>query len=126
MKLKIDNIERECQIMPAPNGTFADYGETFGFPTFVIFAPSIGKEVEYGDVVVCPIDCMNGGLEAATPATLYNELYINKFKEYIEYRVETWDRSERDAADYIISSMKRHNVIISSTVNEYYNKLITE
>ena len=80
MKIKINDIERECRIMPAPNGTFADYGETFGFPTFVIFAPVIGEEGSCGDVVVCPIECLDGGLEAATPAALYNELYINKFK----------------------------------------------
>lgn len=124
MKLVINDIERECTILPAPKGVFCVDEGILVFPQYIVIAQTVGEEKRYGSTLMCPIDHNNDGYIKIMPITLYDELNLYNFKRSIgEYIAFGYSDSDIDAAEYIYDSMCIHKVPIRSNVPEYINEL---
>ena len=124
MKIEIEGIERECEVVLAPKGSFCvfDVNEgIYGFPEFIIIAPAMtGKEKSCGNIVTCPVVCGNAGYENAHIDRVMTEIRLDDFKQlligyYKSYEVE----SISAVAIMVYDEFLRHGTIVSPELKYY-------
>ena len=126
MKIEIDKIERECQICTPQRGAFCIYDieeGCYGFPDLIAVAPAITeKERACGNIVVCPIQCGNGGYEMATPDTIHNYLSLATLRELIKGHMNVFEGDLEWSAELIIDDFQGHGTYIVKDAREYISK----
>lgn len=125
MMLIVDGVERECQICPAPQGTFCiiNYGEGgYFFPRFV----AVAREGE--PVVACPLISGHdrdvslfgcGGSDSLTVTDIDDELGLWMFKRLLVGSHLTFETTIEEAVRDIVSDFVLHGVILRPDVKDY-------
>lgn len=123
MKVKINGIEREVQIVQAPKGAFCclEGLASPSFPLFVCFCEAItDEETNCGDILICPIFDFNLGYSCVSAEEVKIEVYlcdlILLLKNYCSVYGEV---PLRKAVKCIMDDFKSHGTIISEGVNNY-------
>lgn len=125
MRIVINKIERECEILPAPPNSFWVSKGLYGFPIYVAIAPAITEhEKSCGNIVTCPICCTNGGYDSAEPAEIHNYLSMLVFCSLIETHLRLGIYDERpDAALYIQLAFEAHGIKMDDEVVKFVKEL---
>ena len=121
MKIEINGIKREVQIMPAPSKCFCIFEEccTPSYPIYVGICEAITKEeVECGNILICPIFSNNGGYENVYPGLVKNEVLSNDILTLYKNRrmYYKYDDSEEEMLSDIIECFEMHDFKISDRV----------
>lgn len=124
MKIRINKIERDCKILPAPSNSFFIDNDYYGFPSYVIIAPAITEEeLRYGDILVCPVVCHNG-YERIYPYTIDNYLSLFQFERLVEdYYKEGYCDNKKEGSEWLLEDFQNHGVKIDKRIKEYVNNL---
>ena len=126
MKLEINGIKREVQIIQAPQGSFC-YDDTgiINFPLFVAICEPTEEELSWGDVLVCPIFDGNGGYAGITVNEVKNELWPFDLKRLIRGYAERRESDNlKEAVEDIMGMFEMHKTPISLSVREYVNDVM--
>lgn len=123
MKIEINGIKREVQIMPAPSKCFCIFEEccTPSYPIYVGICEAITKEeVECGNILICPICSNNGGYEdVSAPAEVKNNVgvydIVTLYKNNRIYGGYDSD-SKEDLLSYIIEDFEANGFKITDNV----------
>ena len=120
MKIEINQIEREVEILPAPKGTFfIDEGLCFPvYPNFVAFCTPIDGERNYGNILVCPIS-----FSSCYEAELLNEFGLEELKILTRTAVKDFDYDIVTYVNDLTTDLLNHKIIISSWCYEAINKI---
>lgn len=125
MKIVIDKIERECQVLLAPKGAFCiwDIDEgSFGFPEFVVIAPAITpEETMCGNIITCPVNCTDDrGYEEAEIGEISTEIELCVFKELVlGYWLEMECDTIETAAICLYERFLQHGTAIDYDLKSY-------
>lgn len=134
MKLEINGIKREVQIVQAPQGSFC-CSEGFGLPAFPLFVclceAITEKETPYGKVLVCPIFDSNGGYGSIEVDEVKNELRLSDLKKLITNYTDIYEFDTlKDVVREIMYMFELHRTPVLQTTKEYIqdvmNGIITE
>jgi len=124
MKIEINEIERDCEVIIAPKGAFYIWDRDEGgvsFPQFVIIAPALTtEEKKYGTIVTCPVTSCNGGYESADISEIETEICLYPFKELVIgcYKTFLYDSIIKTAVD-MYDRFLLHGTIISKELKSY-------
>ena len=128
MKLKINDIEREVQIVQAPQGAFCCLDELAlpSFPLFVGLCKAItDKETPYGEVLVCPIFDNNEGYASINVDEVKNELYVSDLKKLIRnYSVNFEYDSLKEIVESIMYDFNIHKTPITIGARKFIEKVM--
>lgn len=115
MKIRIDDIERDCVIMPAPPKSFYIMPQDglYGFPLYVAISSDLTEyEASCGDIIVAPINCGNYGVEPVASAEIHTFLYVGYFAKLAEnYFKEGYvDTTLKEAAEFLLQDFIAHDI----------------
>ena len=129
MKIKVNGIKREVQIMQAPQGSFycdKDSEEPL-FPIYIGMCEPITEDEEsYGNVLVFPIDGgYNGGYECTDPQWIMNDVMIGVLEKLIvNYAFENKCDNLKEAVERIMDLFEIHKTPIRLNVREYVDDVM--
>lgn len=123
MKLEINGIKREVQIVQAPQGSFCCL-EGLGLPAFPLFVclceAITEKETPYGKVLVCPIFDNNGGYGSIEVDEVKNELCPSDLKRLIINYTNSYEFDNlKDVLREIMYMFEIHKTPILQITKEY-------
>lgn len=126
MKLEIDGIKREVQIIQAPQGSFCyDEDGLINFPLFVAICEPTEEELSWGDVLVCPIFDGNGGYAGITVNEVKNELWPFDLKRLIKGYAERRESDNlKEVVEEIMGMFEMHKTPISLSAREYVSDVM--
>ena len=128
MKLKINDIEREVQIVQAPQGAFCCLDELAypAFPLFVGLCKAITKEeTSYGDILMFPIFDGNFGYASISVDDVKNELELSDLKQFIKnYTVNYEYTSLKEVVEEIMYYFEIHKTPISKMAHDYVKRVM--
>lgn len=134
MKLGINGIKREVQIVQAPQGSFCCL-EGLGLPAFPLFVglceAITEEETPYGEVLVCPIFDAKGGYSSINVDEIKNELHLSDLKKLIINYANNYEfDSLKEIVEEIMYLFKIHKTPILHITEQYVqdvmNEVITE
>lgn len=128
MKLEINGIEREVQIVQVPQGAFCCLDE-LAFPSFPLFVglckAITDKETPYGKILICPIFDCNGGYASINVDEVKNELELSDLKQFIKnYAVNFEFTSLKDVVEDIMYYFEIHKTPISKMARDYVKRVM--
>lgn len=128
MKLKINDIEREVQIVQAPQGAFCCLDE-LAFPSFPLFVglckAITDKETPYGEILICPIFDCNGGYASINVDEVKNELELSDLEQFIKnYTVNFEFTSLKEVVEDIMYYFEIHKTPISKMARDYVKRVM--
>lgn len=128
MKLEINGIEREVQIVQAPQGAFCCLDE-LAFPSFPLFVglckAITDKETPYGEILTCPIFDCNGGYASINVDGVKNELELSDLEQFIKnYTVNFEFTSLKEVVEDIMYYFEIHKTPISKTTRNYVKRVM--
>ena len=120
MKIEINHIEREVEILPAPKCTFfIDEGLCFPvYPNFVAFCTPIGEECNYGNILVCPISS-----SSCYEAELLNEFGIEELEILTRRAVKDFSYDIVTYVNDLTTDLLNHKIIITSWCYDVINQI---
>lgn len=128
MKLKINGIEREVQIVQAPQGAFCCLDELAypAFPLFVGLCKAITKEeTSYGDILMFPIFDGNFGYASISVDDVKNELILQDLEQFItNYAINYEYRPLKDVVHDIMYNFYTHKTPISEATRAYVKRVM--
>ena len=128
MKLEINGIEREVQIVQAPQGAFCCLDE-LAFPSFPLFVglckAITDKETPYGEILICPIFDCNGGYASINVDEVKNELELSDLEQFIKnYTVNFEFTSLKEVVEGIMYYFEIHKTPISKMARDYVKRVM--
>lgn len=127
MKLEIDGIKREVQIIQAPQGSFCyDEDGLIEFPLFVAICEPTEEELLWGwEVLVCPIFDGNGGYAGITVNEVKNELWPFDLKRLIRGYAERRESDNlKEVVEEIMGMFEMHKTPIPLPVRKYVDDVM--
>ena len=126
MKLEIDGIKREVQIIQAPQGSFCyDDEGIINFPLFVAICEPTEEELSWGEVLVCPIFDVNGGYATITVNEVKNELWPFDLKRLIKGYAERRESDNlKEVAEEVMGMFEMHKTPISLNAREFVSDIM--
>lgn len=128
MKLEINGIEREVQIVQAPQGAFCCLDE-LAFPSFPLFVglckAITDKETPYGEILICPIFDCNEGYASINVDEVKNELELSDLEQFIKnYTVNFEFTSLKEVVEDIMYYFEIHKTPISKMARDYVKRVM--
>ena len=129
MKLEINGIKREVQIMQAPQGSFY-CDKDLWLPQFPIYIgmcePMTKDEGNYGNVIIFPIyGGYNGGYECIEPQwVMYYVRLVVLHKLIPKYAFENECDHLKEAVEGLMDLFEIHKTPITLSVREYVNDVM--
>lgn len=121
MKLVVDGVERECQVCPAPKGSFCIYGYmSDGRQTYSYYFPKFVAVAEYDDgtVATCPL-AFSLETERADIDVVFDVLSLEMLKMLIDGKSRTDGITREEAAEEVIYDFVSRGVILRRDAKEY-------